>query len=46
MNAWIIGKNLMKYQYQKKKIFTLPKHEKILLMQITRMQKEFVKILR
>ena len=46
MNMCMIGKNSMKYHYLKKKIFTVTKIWKILLMQIKRMQKEFVKSLK
>ena len=45
LNISMIGKNSMKQRYLKKKIFTVTEIWKILLMQITRMQKEFVKIL-
>ena len=38
MDIWIIDKNLMKYHYHRKKIFTVTLTWKILLMQITRMQ--------
>ena len=46
MNIWIIDKNSMKYHYHRKKIFTVTLTWKILLMQITRMQTLFVKILK
>ena len=42
MNIWMIGKNSIKFCYLKRKFFTVT--WKILLMQITHMQKEFVKI--
>ena len=42
MNIWMIGKNSIKFCYLKRKIFTVT--WKILLIQITHMQKEFVKI--
>ena len=35
MNIWMIGKNSMKHHYLKKKIFTVTRIWKILLMQIT-----------
>ena len=44
MNVWMIGKNVMEHHYLKKKIFIVAEIWKILLMRITRMQKEFVKI--
>ena len=44
MNIWIIGENLMKHRYLKNKIFAATQIWKILLMQIMRMQKEFLKI--
>ena len=43
MNTWMIGKKQMKHHYQKKKICTVILTWKILLMQIVRMQKKFVK---
>ena len=46
MNIWMIGKNSMKYYYLRKKIFIVTEIWKILLMQITPMQKKFVKILK
>ena len=46
MNIWMIGKNLKKHHHLKKKIFIFTYIWKILLMQIARMQKEFVKILK
>ena len=43
MNAGMIGKSLMKQNYLKKKNFIVTYIWKILQMQITYMQKEFVK---
>ena len=40
------GKNSIKYHYERKKIFTITKRWKILLMQVTCTQKKVVKILR
>ena len=45
MNILMIRENSMKHHYLKKKIFMVTQIWKILLMQITRTQKEFVKIL-
>ena len=46
MNIWMIGITSVKYHYLKKKIFTVMLIWMILLMQITRAQKRFVKILK
>ena len=46
MNIWIIGKALMKLHCMNKKIFTVTLTWKILVMQITSTEREFVKILR
>ena len=46
MNMWMICKNAMKHHYRRKNIFTVTCTWKILLMQIIRTQKEFVKILK
>ena len=40
MNIYVIGKNEMKFNYLKKKLFTVTQTGKILLMQSTRMQKD------
>ena len=45
MNILMIRENSMKHHCLKKKIFMVTQIWKILLMQITRTQKEFVKIL-
>ena len=45
MNILMIRENSMKHHYLKKKIFMVTQIWKILLMQITRTQKEFAKIL-
>ena len=45
MNILMIRENSMKHHYLKKKIFMVTQIWKILLMQITRTQQEFVKIL-
>ena len=45
MNILMIRENSMKHHYLKKKIFMVTQIWKILLMQIMRTQKEFVKIL-
>ena len=42
----LIGKNLMKRHYLRKKAFTIRETWKILLMQITSIRKEFVKFLK
>ena len=46
MKAWMIDKNSMKQLYLKNKVFIVTEVWKILLMQIMRTQKEFVKILK
>ena len=43
MNICVIGKNKMKFNYLKKKLFTVTQTRKILLMQSTRMQKELLR---
>ena len=40
MNIYVIGKNEMKFNYLKKKLFTVTQTGKILLMQSTSMQKD------
>ena len=40
MNICVIGQNEMKFNYLKKKLFTVTQTRKILLMQSTRMQKD------
>ena len=46
INVWIIGKNSTKLYYLNKKIVTVTETLKILVMKITCLQKEFVKILK
>ena len=46
MNTQMTGKQLMRHHYQKKKIFMVIKTRKLLVMEATNMQKEFVKVLR
>ena len=46
MKILVIGKNSMEHHYLKKKIFIVAQIKKILLMQVTCMEKQFVKILK